>query len=268
MISETEVQKKPPVQDSACPSVHTSYPGASITLSVNTENINLARGSKTSTDFIPTNTWNWCLILLQKAAASLRNDTSTIQELATAEKNQVCAGVWKGKWNWIYLHHLTTLLRLLRDTPPTIFLFNTNMLKAFRMKPPIIPTRQPGFHYSHPEEWHSEQTSRPAHTQGLSITTSTHPDKHLLSPDDTPTELATVRFSFSKGNREETELVNQGTNPRSQISQKSEFRTQGCLISSSTISPQPLMVIRTDLPGSRTEAPRGGWAGTQGLLFL
>lgn len=55
MISETEVQKKPPVQDSACPSVHTSYPGASITLSVKTENINLARGSKTSTDFIPTN---------------------------------------------------------------------------------------------------------------------------------------------------------------------------------------------------------------------
>ena len=59
MISETEVQKKPPVQDSACPSVHTSYPGASITLSVKTENINLARGSKTSTDFIPTNAWNW-----------------------------------------------------------------------------------------------------------------------------------------------------------------------------------------------------------------
>ena len=81
MISETEIQKKPPVQDSACPSVHTSYPGASITVSVKTENINLARGSKTST-----NAWNWCPIPLQKAAASLRNDTSTIQELAKAEK--------------------------------------------------------------------------------------------------------------------------------------------------------------------------------------
>ena len=176
MISETEVQKKPPVENSVCPSVHTSYPGASITSSVKTENISLARGRKTSTEFIPTNAWNWFLIPLQKAAASSRNDTSTIQELAKAEKNQVCSGVWKGKWNWIYLHQLTTLLRLLRDTPLTILLFNTNRLKAFRMKPAIIPTRQLGFHYSHPEEWHMEQTRRPAHTQGLSIKISLHPD--------------------------------------------------------------------------------------------
>lgn len=97
MISETEIQKKPPVQHSACPSVHTSYPGASITVSVKTENINLARGSKTSTDSIPTNAWNWCPIPLQKAAASLRNDTSTIQELAKAEKKSSPRGGLEGE---------------------------------------------------------------------------------------------------------------------------------------------------------------------------
>lgn len=143
--------------------------GASITLSVNTENINLARGSKTSTDFIPTNTWNWCLILLQKAAASLRNDTSTIQELATAE-NQVCAGS-EGEMKLNLPTSLNNAIKTTSRTRSTIFLYYKHAGKAFRMKPLDIPTRQPGFHYSHPEEWHSEQTSRPAHTQGLSITT-------------------------------------------------------------------------------------------------
>lgn len=54
--------------------------------------------------------------------------------------------------------------------------------------------------------------------------------------------------------------MNQGTSPRSQISQKKVQGLQGCLISSSTISPQPLMV-RTDLPGSRTKHPGVGGQG-------
>ena len=83
--------------------------------------------------------------------------------------------------------------------PPTIFLFNTNKLKTFRVKPAIIPTRHLDFHYSHPEEWHIKQTKHPAHMQGLSAKISVYPDKCslVLTTPQQRRELTTVAFLFS-----------------------------------------------------------------------
>lgn len=198
MISETEVQKKPPVQVLLCPSVHTSYPGASITLKCKHRKHQLGQEAK-HLNFIPTNTWNWCLILLQKAAASLRNDTSTIQELWQQLKK---SSLHQGSGREMKLNLPTSLNNAIPDYLGTALRQYFSLIQTWRPSEWNHRIPHPSARFSLLPPWgsHSEQSSNPA-TRRAFPSRPHAPDKHLLSPAYPNRAGHCEVFVLQKGNR-------------------------------------------------------------------